>query len=455
MQDLTRGPVLRCVAGLAGFMLAGMVVQTLYSLVDLYWVGSLGAPAQAAVTISANVTLISIALTSMISGGATALVAQAIGAKDAGRADRVFNQAIGLSLIVMVLFAGLGWSLEVAYAQAFAADAETAGLTTGYLRWFVPSMALQFPIGTAFAALRGAGSIRPAMLLQIGGVVLNIVLAPLLIFGWLGLPALGVAGAGLATFVAASAGAVAALYFLVWRCRFLHLRPAMLLPRPALSWTIMKIGLPSTVEYALLTIYLVFVISILRPFGAVEQAAFGISQRVTQACMMPAIAFSFASAAVAGQNYGAGLPRRVRETFVACLKLSLSVAVPVFVLLELIPSVLVGIFSSDPEVVATGAEIVQVFSISLVALAVNTSCFGVLSGLGNTIPTLISSAVRVALIIGPIGWVSTWPSFHPIWIWELSIAAQVVQTLLNLYFLRRVLDRRLQPIAAAVAAAAE
>jgi putative MATE family efflux protein len=453
MQDLTRGPILRCLAGMAGFMVVGMLVQTLYSLIDLYWVGSLGSAAQAAVSISANLTMISLALFNMLGGGAAALVAQAIGAKDHVRVNRVYNQAIGLGVIAMIVFGVTGWALEGAYAKAFAADAETAGLIISYLRWFLPALALQFPIGAAAACLRGAGSMRPAMLVQVGSVVLNIVLAPLLIFGWLGLPALGVEGAGLATFLAGIAAALALAYYLVRRCRFLHLDASGMVPRPGLSWSILKIGLPATVDYSLLAVYLFFITGLLGEFGAAEQAAFGIGQRVMQATMMPAIALSFAAAAVAGQNYGARLPGRVRETFTACLSLSLGLAVPCLILIELLPSTLIGIFSADPEVRSAGAEFMRILSINLIAVAVATSCFGVLSGLGNTIPTMVSSAVRIALIVGPTSWLATLPGFRPVWIWEISVGAQLVQVALNLYFLRREFDRRLGRVAVAVAPA--
>lgn len=444
---------MRCLLGLASFMIVSMVVQTLYSLIDLYWVGSLGAESQAAVTISANLVFVAIALGNALSGGAAALVAQAIGAKDSPRADRVFNQAIGLGAVTMVIFAAIGWSLEGAYAHAFAADAGTARLIDSYLFWFIPSMALQYPIGAAAACLRGAGSMRPAMLVQIGSLVLNMVLAPLLIFGWLGLPVLGVAGAGLATFLATIAAGLALAYYLIRRCRFLHLDPSGMSPRADLAWAILKIGLPSTVEYGLMALYLFFITGLLAGFGAAQQAAFGISQRVAQAGMMPAVALSFAAAAVVGQNYGANRPERVREAFVACVKLSLCFLVPAFAVMQLVPETLIGLFSADRAVLVDGVEILRITSLNFLAVSLGMSCFGVLSGLGNTVPTLVSSAARIALVVAPTSWLATLPGFRPVWLWEISVAAQFVQVGLNLYFLRREFDRRLGSPAIAVAPA--
>jgi Na+-driven multidrug efflux pump len=191
----------------------------------------------------------------------------------------------------------------------------------------------------------------------------------------------------------------------------------------------------------------------LRPFGAAEQAAFGIGQRLLQAAMMPVFSISFAASAVAGQNYGARLGHRVRETFSASLKLGLACALPLFVVAELFPAALVGAFSSEPAVLAGGTEFLRVLAFNLMAVSVAFASFGVLSGLGNTIPTLISSATRIALVVGPSWVLSYHAGFRPLWIWVISVAATVVQMLMNLYFLRRELHRRLGAFGDAVAPA--
>jgi putative MATE family efflux protein len=452
MKDLTQGPVSRQLLGMAGFMMVGMVAQTLYSLVDLYWVRWLGAAAQAAVTLSGNLMMVIMALSQVLVVGAGALVAQAIGRKDQPAAHRVFNQALGIALGAMLLFglalaAGQGF-----YSRSLSADADTAGQALAYLRWFGPSMALQFPLTVMGAALRGTGNMKPGTAAQIGSVLLNMVLAPLLIFGWLGLPRLGVAGAGLATLIAVAAATIGLWLYFLRPQTFLRLRPRQWLTPPSSWWPLFRIGLPSSVEFALMTCYLMFIMVMLRPFGAAEQAAFGIGQRLLQAAMMPVFSISFAASAVAGQNYGAGLGQRVRETFHASLRLGLACCLPLMLLAQMFPAALVHGFSSDPAVLAGGIVFVRVISINLASVAVAFACFGVLSGLGNTIPTLISSAVRIALIVAPAWLLSSRPDFTPLWMWLLSVFATTVQMLMNLYFLRRELQRRLGPGLARAAA---
>ena len=215
MQDLTTGSLTGHLLRTTGYMLVSMVFQTLYVLVDLYWVGRLGTEAVAAVAVSGNLTFIVLAATQMLGVGTTTLVAHATGRRDQVQANIVFNQAQVLSIVVGVLFLVIALLLRDSYAVAFSADAATAALTSEYLLWFIPGMALQFGLIAMGAALRGTGNFRPGMIVQTATVVLNIVLAPVLIFGWgIGRP-LGVAGAAIATLLAIAIGVVwMAFYFL-------------------------------------------------------------------------------------------------------------------------------------------------------------------------------------------------------------------------------------------------
>jgi putative MATE family efflux protein len=452
MKDLTQGPVLRQLLGLTAFLVIAMLVQSLYSMVDLYFVGRLGARAQAAVTLSGHLMLISMALSQMLGVGTGALVAQAVGRKDHAHAHHVFNQALGLGLVMSLLFLAAAYAGQGIYSRTFSADAQTARLSGAYLRWFIPAMSLQFPMTAMSTALRGTGNMRPGTAASVGSLLLNIVLAPLLILGLAGAPALGVEGAGLATFISVCAGTAGLWLYFLRPQTFLRLQPRDWRPQRA-SWSaILRIGLPSGVEFGLLACYLLFVTATLRPFGAEQQAAFGIGQRLLQAGMLPVMALSFGAAALAGQNYGAGLAARVRETFAAALKLGLACTVCMWMLAQLVPALLIGVFSADAAVVAGGVQFLRVISFNLPPMAVAFACFGVLSGLGNTIPTLISSATRIGLIVLPATWLSSRPGFQPVEVWELSVAATVVQTLMNLWFLRRELNRKLGPAVAVGAA---
>ena len=160
LQDLTTGSITRHLLKTMSFMLAMMIFQTLYVLVDLYWVGRLGTASVAAVGIAGNLTFVVLALTQMLAVGTTTVVAHAVGRRDRAAARLAFNQAVTLAAICGVLFLGVAMTLRNASAAGQSANAETARLTGQYLLWFIPAMALQFPMDAMSAALRGTGNFK-------------------------------------------------------------------------------------------------------------------------------------------------------------------------------------------------------------------------------------------------------------------------------------------------------
>src|SRR5882672_10689498 len=140
MQDLTKGPVLGHLLKMTSFMLVTMAFQTLYFLVDLYWVGRLGKEAVAAVGVAGNLMFISLAVSQMLGVGTTVLISHAAGRKDHERALLVFNQSQVLSMLVAAVFLVAGMAVRGVYTRGLSADAQTAALAGQYLLWFIPAM---------------------------------------------------------------------------------------------------------------------------------------------------------------------------------------------------------------------------------------------------------------------------------------------------------------------------
>src|SRR5688500_9148717 len=197
MQDLTTGPVSRHLLKTTGVMLVTMIFQTLYFLVDLYWVGRLGTNAVAGVAIAGNLTFVVLALTQMLGVGTTAVVAHAAGRKDHAEALLVFNQSQVMALVTGALFLVAGMAGRWAYARAMSADAATAALAADYLTWFVPAMALQFAMVAMGSALRAIGNFKTGTVVGTVTVVINMICAPILIVGWCSGSPRGAAGAAI------------------------------------------------------------------------------------------------------------------------------------------------------------------------------------------------------------------------------------------------------------------
>ncbi len=442
MKDLTTGSIPRHIILLAIPMAAGMVFQTLYYLVDLYFVARLGDAVVAGVSAAGNVQFIVMSLTQVLGVGTMALIANAVGRKDQADANLIFNQSTLMAIAcgVTVLVGGL--LLCSRYMRAIGADEETIAAGTQYLRAYLPGLALQFALVTMGAALRGTGIVKPTMFVQMSTVLLNIVLAPVLIAGWgTGRP-LGATGAGLASTLAISAGVVLmSLYFLRLE-HYVAFSSHLMRFRADVVRRILRIGVPPGAEFALMFTYTAIIYYVIRDFGSAAQAGYGIGSRVMQAIFLPAMAVAFSAAPLAGQNFGAGRLDRVRDTFrwaivIGCVPLGL-----LTIACQFRPDLPIGWFTNDPAVVDIGADFLRTISWNFVATGLIFTCSGMFQALGNTMPALFSSASRLVTFAVPALWLSTRPSFAIHEVWILSVITVAGQAGLSLWLIRLELGRK-------------
>jgi len=443
VQDLTTGSITRHLLKTASFMLVTMVFQTLYFLIDLYWVGHLGKEAVAAVAIAGNLTFLVLALSQMLGVGTTTLMSHAVGRRDQGYALLAFNQSQLLSAVVGAMFLAAALLLRGSYAATLGADSRTVELAGDYLLWFIPAMALQFAMVSMGAALRGTGNFKPGMIVGTATVILNMILAPILIFGWVtGVP-LGVAGAAIASLVAVVVGTLwLALYF-VKPSAYLHYLPSRWRPDFPLWGRLLRIGLPAGAEFGLMAAYLFLVYKLSRPFGSGAQAGFGIGLRIIQAGFMPVVALGFAVAPVAGQNFGARLPARVKRTFGVGVLLAASVMALWGLVCFFAATPMLRVFSDDPHVVVVGEEYLRIIAWTFVGSGVIFVSSSMFQAMGNTIPPLGASFARIVVTAIPAVLLARAPGFELRWLWYLSAGTIVLQLVAVLALLRREFRLRL------------
>ena len=437
MQDLTTGSVSAHLLKTTSFMLVSMVFQTLYVLVDLFWVGRLGTDAIGAVGLSANLSFIVIAITQVLAVGATTVVSHASGRKDQERAILLFNQSQVLSMVAGIAFLAFAMALRHQYATSQAATEAMRIATEQYLVWFIPAMALQFAMVAMGAALRGTGNFKPGMWVQSGTVVVNIILAPFLIFGWGPFPQMGVSGAAVATFVAIVVGIVWISVYFIDAGAYLRFRFRTWTPQFRVWWDMLKIGLPAGAEFALMGIYMAVIYAITKPFGAAAQGGFTIGLRIVQSAFLPVLALGFAVAPVAGQNFAAGKGDRVRTAFKAAAAMAAAGMLAVAIVISLAAALLMRIFTSDPEVISVGVQYLRIVAITTVASGVTFVTSSMFQALGNTMPSLATSSLRMLASVIPAIILARMAGFQLSWIWYTSAVAVVIQMMLNLALLRR------------------
>jgi putative MATE family efflux protein len=451
MKDLTQGSSTKIILAMAIPVAAGMIFQTLYLLVDLYFVAAISDDALAGVGAASNILFMIMALTQVLGVSTVALISQSVGRKEQKEANVIFNQSLVLSAFCTLITLVLGYAFSKPYLAVITAD--EASLSEGliFLFWFLPGMALQFPMMAMSSSLRATGIVKPTMIIQVLTLVLNIILAPILIAGWGPGPALGVLGAGLATSISMALGvALLTLYFFKLE-KYVSFERSLWKPRLDIWRKMFDIGLPAGGEMAIIFLYFSMVYWLIQDFGAPAQAGFSIGGRIMQSIFMPTMAIAFAIGPIIGQNFGAGLGDRVWDTFNKGILLCTIIMAVTTALLLLRPELLVTFFTDDDEVIAVGATFLQLISLNFIAQGIVFTCSGVFQGLGNTRPALLSSIIRLGIFIPITVYLKYQPDFTIEQVWYVSIISVTIQGIVSYLLVRKELTIKLKDIKPVVA----
>ncbi|MFB3891635.1 MAG: MATE family efflux transporter [Phycisphaerae bacterium] len=407
-RDLTTGSIPRHLVAFSLPMLAGSALQTAYAFVNMIWVGQfLGKSAVAAITVCFPVIFVLIAVGAGLTLAANILVAQHWGAKDLPAVRRVVDSSCILIGTLSLLVTALGIIFTPAILGCMNTAPDVLPLASHYLRIFLISLPVAFGLFLVRAFLQGIGDSTTLLYFQAGGVLLTAALDPVLMFGWLGLPALGLNGTAWAAVISNCLALVALVAYL--RRRKNPVAPSMN-PR-RFDWrtalTTVRVGVPSAVQQSLVSVGMVFVISIVNRFGENTTAGFGLATRIDQLAFMPAMTFSMAIAAMAGQNIGAGRSYRIRAVFGWGCALSGGCTLAVSALVVCIPYILLRIFSSDPALIEIGSGYLRIVGACYIFFAIMFVSNGIINGAGHTMVTTIITLVSLWVVRVPVAdWLS-------------------------------------------------
>jgi Na+-driven multidrug efflux pump len=202
---------------------------------------------------------------------------------------------------------------------------------------------------------------------------------------------------------------------------------------------------PAGGEFLLLGMFTAVLYWITGRVSAPAQAGFGIASRIMQMIFLPAMAIAFSAAPIAGQNYGAKKPERVRETFRVSVLASCVVMVCMTFVCRIAGDDMVRFFSPEPDVVQVGADFLRIISLNFFAMGIVWTCSSVFQGMGNTFPSLASSAMRLITFALPAVWISLQPGFELVTIWYVSVVTVLLQAGVSTWLLHREFAKRLKP----------
>jgi len=391
-QDYTSGSLNRAILLLAVPMVLEMVLESLFAVVDIFWVGRLGADAQATVGLTESLLSLVFAVAMGLSLSTTAMVARRIGEKDPEGAAVAGVQAIALGFCVSLLVGVPCLFLAPNLLRLMGASPQIVAIGSGYTRICLGGSCAVLLLFLNNAIFRGAGDAAIAMRLLWVSNIINLILDPCLIFGWGPFPRLGVMGAALATFIGRSIGVLYQFYRLLRGTERLRILTRQIRLNGKVLFRLLRVSLTGILQFAIAHTSWIGLVRIVSIFGASALAGYTIGIRVVIFFILPSWGLSNAAATLVGQNLGAGYPERAEKAVwrTGLYNLIFLGAIGVFFILFAEP--VVRLFApKDPNVVALGAACLRIISYGNLGYAYFMVMMQAFNGAGDTVtPTIVN-----------------------------------------------------------------
>lgn len=448
LLSLDRGKIYQDLWRLSWPVMIFMVFQTTLELVDLYWVGYLGTDAVAALSLSNSLFWMLFTFSDIISISTLALTARYRGAGDTGKVAVVARHSFWLAAFISVAVTILILGLSETFISLYGVEAEVHEMAVLYLKVIGVSMLFGYSGMAMGATLQGVGDTRTPMVILVITNIINIVLDPILIFGLIGAPALGILGAALATLLARVAGFLAMLYILLsGKISPSRIKvPGLLKLKFQVAYfrRIIEIGLPAfmqTVTRPLTGLVMMWLVAL---FGTQAIAAFGIGMRVLGFAFILLSGLTVGTSTMIGQSLGAAMHSLTSEIIRKAMLLSLAVQVVMTGLCFFAAPPIVGLFTRDPAAFQLGVSYLRIISACMILMGPFHIIDAVFKGSGYTVPPMVSALVANWVIKLPVAYILALPlnlGTNGIW-WAISISVMAELLILLPWYRRGGWSRR-------------
>ena len=430
-------PVGRLLAGMAVPMMISMLVQALYNVVDSVFVSRISEDAFNAVSLAFPLQSLMIAVGAGTAVGINALLSRSLGEKKQDMADRAAGTGIFLSLCSAVVFALIGIFLSRPFFLAQAKSVpEIVEMGTSYIRICLGLSVGLFCQFCFERLLQSTGRTTLAMITQLAGAVTNIVLDPIFIFGLLGMPKLGVAGAAVATVLGQFVGAILAI-ILNLKCNpDVHIRSRLIRPDKQAVQEIYRVGIPSIVMQSIGSIMTFGMNKILFVFTPTATAVFGAYFKIQSFIFMPIFGLNNGMVPIISYNFGAARPERVWKTVRLTIFTAVSIMFLGFLAFQTIPATLLSLFDASAEMTAIGIPALRIISISFLLAGFCIIAGSVCQAIGNPMYSMVVSVCRQLVVLLPAAWLLAQTGRLELVWWSFPIA-EIASVTLSTIFLRR------------------
>ncbi len=425
-------PVLPLMLSMALPMVLSMMVNSLYNIIDSFFVSQISEEAMTALSLVYPVQNVINAVGIGFGIGINAVIAFYLGAGDNREADRAATQGLVLAVIHGVVMTVCCIAMMPAFLGMFTSS-ETVIELGGRYCVVAFAFTLVIIVGVTFEKIfQAVGNMKTTMISLMCGCITNIVFDPILIFGYGPFPAMGIEGAALATGIGQAL--TLAIYLVVYFVRPIrvHIRRQHILPGKGMVWKLYSIGIPATLNLALPSLLISALNAILAAYSEVYILVLGIYYKLQTFIYLPANGVVQGMRPLIGYNYGAGENKRVSQIYKIVLCMSGIIMVLGTVICLLIPSQLMGLFTHTEATIQAGETALRIIGAGFIVSAVSVTSSGALEGLGKGTPSLLISLCRYVVLIIPVALLLS-RLFGAVGVWNAFWITEAITAILSLF----------------------
>lgn len=422
-----------------------MLVQSLYNIVDSVFVSQIGQDALTALSLAFPVQMLMIAAAIGTSVGVSSLVARRLGEGRQDDANSAATHGIVLAVMYWFIFAVLGFLFTRLFFESFSANPIVVGMGYDYI-----SVVTMFSFGMFILidlekTLQATGNMIYPMIFQLMGAIINIILDPIMIFGLLGFPKLGVKGAAVATVTGQMISMLFCLYIVFKKSHAVHFSLKNFKIRGKTIAEIYRVGFPAIVMQSIMSILTTALNAILISFSEAAVAVLGAYYKLNSFVFMPVFGLTQGVMPIMGYNYGAGNKKRVTDALkIGCVIATVILAIGTIIFFS-IPGKLLMIFNASEEMLQIGVPAFRIISISFVTAAVSIILSTLFQAVGNGLYSLIVSILRQLVIILPVAYFMSKLGLN--YVWYAFPIADVTSFFASLLLYKHLYERNIKHLA--------
>ena len=424
-------------------MIISMLVQALYNVVDSMFVAQLNENALTAVSLAFPIQNLMIAVAAGTGVGINALLSKSLGEKQYDTANTIARNGILLGILSSLVFAVAGIFGSRFFFEMQTKDVQIIEYGTQYLSVItIASMGIFLQV-TFERLMQSTGKTFYNMITQGSGAIINIILDPILIFGWFGLPAMGVTGAAVATVIGQIFAAMLGVFFNWKYNKEIHVSFKRFRPCSKTIKNIYKIGVPSIIMQSIGSLTTFGINNILLMFSSTAATVFGVYFKLQSFIFMPIFGLTNGMIPIVAFNYGARKKKRIYHTITLSAIIAVAIMAVGVVIFQVFPETLLGLFEASDNMLAIGIPALRTISLSFIFAGFCIISSSVFQALGNGVYSMLMSFARQIIVILPVAYIFA-KRFGLDAVWYAYPIAEVVSVAICIFLLKRIIDKKVK-----------